>query len=637
MNDTLKRGFAILQQRGRWETEQRYFTQMRQDGIRRLNKPFPTAADLHFPLVDMTVGDLKPFWMAQAFGGDRISDFLPMKQELAAQAEAAADYFDFQLRYNTSQPYLRYVMEQMIDTMLLRGRGVIMAVTDPFNKWALSFKNIDPQFILIGQQYDDFWDADSWIWVQRLSVRQYKRNQNYEQKPEVIDKIKGRQDFQFNAIYLQRELIEGVNHTSNEDEIILWHEYERLPSGDIQVSVTAPMAEDETIRSPFKIPYSIEGKASCPFYAFTMEIKGEGGWYAPRGIARLNAAFEAYMCKCMNEDSDSMTFLNRPLFTGENVMDNSSNWDFFPGSYVPGNVSAVQMGSPPVSFMERINFTRGLSERRSRVPDFGQFDPEQSGGKPITATQSKITAGLQAVGADHNGDTFRNIRLLSFYKHLWCLMLHGNKCQMDAAKVNPTVTPKLTYLLSGDLQELPQQAMAEAYLVLPAGGSANKEVRQQRATARYGLLKGAPNIDQDELTKELIASDDARLVKKLLIPQKQKQASEAYDEDVELMVMAEGRPVPVLPGQDHATRVMEDAMYLHALEVKGKPVDPQSANVIKQHMAMHLQYLKQTQPVAFKAVAQQLMQIENAPAPGKVLPMQGQGQLVQPQTQGVMQ
>jgi hypothetical protein len=621
MNDTVERGLRVLADRTRWQREQEHYTQIRTDGMRRLNKPFPTAADLHFPLVDMTIGDLKPFWMAQAFGGDRIADFLPLTQEQSAVAEAAADFFDFQLRYNTNQPYLRYVMEQMIDTMLHRGRGVLMATTDPYNDWAIQLKNIDPQFLLIGSQFDDFWDADSWIYVQRLSVNQYKRDRNFEQGDDIIKRITGRSGFQLSSVYYQRELIEGVTHTNKEDEIILWHEYERRPSGDLVLSTSAPMADDVEIRDPFIIPYEMNGKSSNPFHSFTMEILGSGGWYAPRSVSRLLAAFEAFCTKCMNEDADQMTFMNRPLFTGEKPMDNSANWDFFPGSYVPGNVQAVQMGNPAMSFMERINFQRGLAERRARVPDFGQFSPEDTGGKPITATQSRIASGLQAVGADHNGDTFRNIRLLSFYKHLWALMLHRNKCQQDAAKAGNTSPASLTYILSNELKELPAQAMAEGYLVLPAGGTANKEQRLQRATARLGLLKGDPDIDQIELKTEYVAADDARLVKKLVVGASKRAQSEAYEEDLEIVVMSQGRPVPVLPGQDHATRVIECATYLHAQEVKGIPVNPQAVQVIQQHMGMHLQYLKETQPDALKQVVAMLQQIESAPAPGKVLPM----------------
>lgn len=85
--------------------------------------------------------------------------------------------------------------------------------------------------------------------------------------------------------------------------------------------------------------------------------------------------------------------------------------------------------------------------------------------------------------------------------------------------------------------------------------------------------------------------------------------------------MSEGRPVPVEPGQDHAIRLIECATYLHAQEVKGVAPNPQAIMVIQQHMGMHMQYLKQTQPNAVKQVLAMLQQIEQAPAPGKVLPM----------------
>jgi len=102
-------------------------------------------------------------------------------------------------------------------------------------------------------------------------------------------------------------------------------------------------------------------------------------------------------------------------------------------------------------------------------------------------------------------------------------------------------------------------------------------------------------------------------------------------------VMQEGRPFPVLPGQDHATRVIEDANFLHSRLVKGVPFDPQAAMVIKQHMAQHLMYLKQTQPAALKQVMQQIAQIEAQPGPGNVAQLpQGQPQ-EQPQPQEMAQ
>lgn len=591
MRETTEKAFEILGARAQWEQKQRAFYQLRHDGLRRRNKPFPSAADLHFPMIDMVIGDLKPFWVAQAFGGSRLCDFVSLAKDKSATQEAAGDYFDFILRYHTQN---RYRTEQMIDTMLLRGRGVLMAATDPFDGWKIKIRAIDPQYILMAEEYDDFTDADHWVWVQHLTVGQYQQDRNYNQDPDVLQMIRGSERAQDNIIRLEKEVREGVTHTSRKNEIVLWHHYIRQQSGGWVVETQCPQALDAEIREPFTVPYELNGEPSCPFHSFTMEIKDEG-WYSPRGLAELNAAFEQYACKCWNEESDYMTFGNKPLFTSDDPQQNINNLRFTPGSFIPGNLKAVQMPQPPISFQEKINFVRGLGEQRSRTPDFGQFAPSEKGEQPITATQSRISAGLQAVGADHNGDMFRSVRLIPWYRHLWCLMLHADRCQRDAGQV-----PTLSYYAANQLNELPEQAMHDNYLLIPAGGSANKQERVQRAGMRMTLLKGHPNIDQAELAREYLEADDARLIPKLYIQTDQKQQTEAFQEDVEIGVLEKGRPVPVLAGQDHVTRILELIGYLHSRAQLGVPPDPVAIQRIQEHMATHFEYLRETQPQVVK-------------------------------------
>ena len=62
----------ILLSRLTWESKQRLYYQMRHDGLRRIRKPFPTAADMHYPQIDMAIRRLKPFWMGQVQSGDRL-------------------------------------------------------------------------------------------------------------------------------------------------------------------------------------------------------------------------------------------------------------------------------------------------------------------------------------------------------------------------------------------------------------------------------------------------------------------------------------------------------------------------------------------------------------------------------------
>lgn len=597
MSDNLRdKGFQILADRGVWERKQRLFYQMRHDGLRRLNRPGPWAADQHLPLVDMNIGELKPFWSAQVFGGQRLCDFAAMRQQLQDTTESAADFHDFELRNFTN---FRLEMERMIDTMLLRGRGVMQAVVDPFAKYEIKFRSIDPLYILMPQQHDDFEDADYWIYVQTLSVPQYKRNRNYDQSPEVLRSIRGRKDFNFNSIEIDKQVREGVTHSTRDEEIILWHLWERT-AGGFTVHTFSPQATDKTIRRAYGCPYKVAGKTSNPFFSFTMEVKDEG-WYSPRGIAELNAAFEAYACTLWNHKTDSMKFGNTPLFTSDKEIPNSANIRFNPGEFIPGNIKAVEMPQPAFSFDQEINFSRGLAEQRARVPDFGIQDSSngQGGGNPRTATENTRIAGLQNVGADYNGEVFRSVRLQKLYKHTW-----GLCCQFKRER--------LSYYIGDDLKEMPEQALHDQYLVIPTGGPANKLEKMQKAVSRYQLLAGNPLVVQDELIKDVLAADDSRMIRRMLIPSAQKQQTEAYQEAVDIGVMSLGYPAPVIPNQDHATRVMVLVGYLQKQQMTGAPVEPIAVQRIQQHLAEHMKALKQTQPEAFRQVLAQIQQMEQA-------------------------
>lgn len=620
MNDKRDFGFQIIAERSVWERKQRLYYQMRHDGLRRLNKPGAWAADQHLPLVDMTITDLKPFWSAQVFGGERVCDFVAMREQLQEVTAAAAEYHDFELRHFSNY---RLAMERTLDTMLLRGRGVLLATTEPTDNHALVFRSIDPQCILMGQDHDDFDDADEWIYVQALTVAQYKANPHYNQEAAVLRAIRGRKDFNFNSIEIEKQLREGVTHSFRDNQIILWHHWQKCPDGWI-ITVFSPQATDIPIRPQYKCPYKVAKKASCPFFSFSMEVKDEG-WYSPRGVAELSAAFEAYACTLWNHKTDAMKFGNTPLFTSDKEIPNSSNIRFNPGELIPGNIKAVEMPQPAISFDQEINFARGISEQRTKVPDFGieQQGSMGNGGNPRTATENNRIAGLQNVGADYNGEVFRGTRLQKLYRHTWGLMLQFQRT-------------RLSYFVGNELKTLPQQALHDEYLVIPTGGPANKLEKLNRAGTRYQLFLGKPNINQDELAKDVLSADDARLVKRLLIPGDAKQQSESYQEAVDIGVMMIGYHAPVLPNQDHPTRIMVLLGYLQKQEQTGAPIEPVAMQRLQQHLAQHIEMLKQTQPDVAKQVIAQIQQLEQQAMQAKQPQNMVAGPGAEPQPQPAM-
>lgn len=593
MIDLLKKAQEIIGARGVWEQKQRLYYQMRHDGLRRRNKPWPTAADSHFPLIDMQIRKYKPFWLGQALASDRLASFVSMRDQLSPITESAADYFDFELKTNTK---FTRKLRTVVDTMALRGRGVLKAYVDPFDDYRIVFEAIDPTFILMPETANDFDDTDWFVHVKHLSVPQYQRDRRYDQDPDTIRAIRGRKDINLSQYWTDKELREGISHSRADDVIVIWEHYVRTLGG-WSVYPYSPQAPTKQIRKPYGVPYKFQGKVSLPFFSFVMEVKDEG-WYSSRGVAELCAPFESYATKLWNEKADYMTFSNRPVLTADQDIPNTANLRWAPGEFIPGNLRGVEIPQPPISFDQEMNFSRATSEQLIMMPDFGVSQEGAGGDKPRTATENNRIAQLQSVGVSDNGLLFKE-DLVKVYRHVWGLMLQFKRA-------------RLTYLVADQLKTLPQQALHDEYLIMPAGATDewDKQRRYQKAMNRLQVFRGAPNVNQDVLVQDALAADDPRLALKAFIPTQQKAASEAEDEAEEILILKDGFPAQVLPQEDHATRIHVLMSWLQRQEMQRVPVDPVAQQRIQQHLALHWQFLKQLQPQAAAALAQQLKQQE---------------------------
>ncbi len=68
-----------VSQRSPWELRQTRWYELRHNGLRRVNKPWPKAADLHWPLIDTAIEKLKPLFLQQALGMDVVASFVHFK------------------------------------------------------------------------------------------------------------------------------------------------------------------------------------------------------------------------------------------------------------------------------------------------------------------------------------------------------------------------------------------------------------------------------------------------------------------------------------------------------------------------------------------------------------------------------
>jgi hypothetical protein len=618
-------GFQILNNRQVYEERQRKYYIMRHEGLRRSRKPFPNAADLHLKLIDEKVNQKKAFTMATILGIPRLSTFLAMKQQQPEDTEAAANFFDYEIKNRTN--FLRQMIS-VVDAKWLRGKGVMKVYVDPYDDYRIVCENVDPLYILMPDDVNGFEDSYEWVHVRQMNVKQFCNDPRYCQdyrdddgdiNKKVLDKCRGGKDAarriatqrgrNFELIQEDKELREGYTHSYSSDTVIIWEHYVRTMGG-IMVYPYCPSALDIEIRKPYGVPYKVMGRVSAPLFEFNAELKDEG-WYSSRGVAEMIADKEIYGCKVWNAKADAMTFFTTPQYTSEVGVQNPANYRLAPGEVLPPGIAPVPLQNPPIAFDQEIAFARGEAELSAQSPDLGIEKPNQRGHEKRTAKEVGVASSIAQIG--QTLDNFvQNDDLSRLYRHVWGLMLQYKRKDM-------------MYFIDGELNEMPQQALHEAYQITAGGGTANwdKAQRVQLAVQRFELLGGKPNIDQDALVTDLIASDDPRLVKKLVVPTNEKAATEALDENTIINDMCPGPnrpsfPIPVLPGQDHLTRAKTILQWMDAANKMGTPQTTAEKQRLFQRLQQHMMMLKKMNPKGYQQLEMIIRQME---AQGQQKPM----------------
>lgn len=605
--ERFKRASTMLNARLVWEQNQRLYRQMRHTGLPRVSKPFPTAGDGHVSIIDNAIRKLKPYWVGQITSGDRLFNFTSLQEQLETLSDAAADWFHFML---TNRTKLLRKTRVMLDYMLLTGRGILKCTIDPTDDYNFVFEAVNPFFLIMPQEADGFEDADEFVHVRQFTVESYKRlDKRWNTDPDIIKRIRGQAPGTLEIDRQQKRLIEGITYTTNAESIIVYEHWIKTSSGH-DIEYYSPQAQDEPLRQTHQNPYEDDGGESMPFRGFQMEVKDEG-WYSPRGLGELLAVDEQFATKIVNEWADCMTFVNRPVFTSEKEMTNTANYRMVPGEFMPGNVKAVQMGSPPMSFQEMLALSRGFAEEKAQAPDFGITDSsgsgQQTGGKPRTATENQRIAALQSTGSNDNAMMFRE-DWSGLGKHCWAMAVQFKEHL------------SFQYYAASKTGEMPQQALHDQYLIMPDGSPEgwNRMQRFQKAVAAMQTFGGNPNVDSEVLTKDALTAYDANMAQKAFVPTNIKGASEYEDQAMEILLLTANPPFPVTvqPQQDHLSRIKCIIDWMHAAGKTGKPPTPGAVQLVQANLKQHMDFLQKQNPQAAKQLVQQIQSLEQASGGG---------------------
>ena len=545
--------------RARWETRQSLWYQMRNDGLRRRQKPWANASDFHFPLIDTTINKLKPAFFQQAMGLDVLATFVPMRTQLGAFTTAAEHWFSYKL--NEKSNYATEVMS-WIDHMLVSGQGVMKIYWNP-DKKQVEFQAVDPMYIIVPPWTKGLDTADRITQVMPMSLDHYKRLGIYDTSKETIDRIKGgnvKDAGVTDDLKYEREIREGITHSNDMDQVIVWEVYTQDEDGKWMIKCFSPQAPEIPLRDDMEVPFD---HGQPPFAVTKYEIT-DGGWYSPRGVCEVLAPFEASMCKIWNEKMDAFTLFNKPLFRAERDLPNSVNLRLNPGQILPFGIAPVQMPSTPMDFDKEVQQTQAIAEQRVTVPDYG-----------IMADRDRRTATeIESVNAQAQQNMDLRLRLFrqalgDLFRMSWSVLLQFDK-------------KSLQYRFLEDSLTVDPVALHDEYQLEPRGGMdmVSKTMLLNKAVQRKQLFMNSPWINQVELDKSILELEDPALIPRLVQDPNEKAASEVTDEQQMLPALLIGEMIPAGQVNEHPARIGVLMQYLEKARQAGLQISPEGQQAI---------------------------------------------------------
>jgi hypothetical protein len=576
-----------------WEDRQATWYQMRHDGIRRSNKPFKGAADMHFPLADMQIDKAKPNYIDQIYSQELLAEFRSLSAAARMYEVANAQWFHFQLTQNTN---FEKQMNRVVDSVCMRGKGILKFFWDAENN-RLRSEAINPLYVIVPSWTDELEEADWIVHVQHYSEEAYKRKSYFKQDPDFIKSIQGKGD-EGKIHEAEKYTREGLTQADDSKKIVIWEVWERTGK-QWKIRTYSPLRHDEPVRPDLICPYNkgIFADGAHPFCEFNYEEKEEG-YYSGRGITEKVAPFEASINKDWNSKNDYQTFSTVPIFVpGKDVMlPSNANLTMKPGMLFPYNISPLQFPAIPGDLWQSMSQTRMVAEQAVGTPDFGTSNTQAGGGGggKKTATETNVIANVFGASLGLKARNFRR-ELAHAYKIAWALLIQYANQDLD-------------YWYRNEMAQLDRQALEHAYRIDPSGSgdNINRQLIQQKAIARKQMFTGNPNINQYELDKSVLEADDPRLVSRLLMDNNTSKQDQIEDQAQELTVMLMGFSPVIKDGDDDMAHLESMVAFVQKQLARPGGLPGEALATIGQHASGHLEKLKKKQPPVYAAKGRQL-------------------------------
>lgn len=593
-----------IQSRKTWMDRARLWYQLRREGIPRANPPWENASDVHVPLVDTYIEQLKPYYFAQLYSSDRLARFVPtapISQSMSQQIiNAIEEWFDFQLKHNSN---FEEEIIKAIDLMLERGRSIMKLVYEPDQK-RIEFIAIPPEFIIVPPHTKSIYKAERIVHVYDISITDYQLDDRYNQKID-LELIAGSGKFYDEQLQLSRQRFEGITHHTDPERIIVWECWTKDRKGWL-VQTFSPLYPEYDLREPFYCPYEISDPQKhkphiAPFVEFQYEIIDQGSYYSPRGIAALVGIYQMEIKKLIDLQNDYATVILKPLFYSSSHPRAPVRLE--PGTVVGTDIQPIPLPQVPFSVDKMILLFRDFAERRIASPDYGLTQIRQPTRNPRTATE--ISAILETAS------TSIDLRMRIFRLSLSKLYQMAFQILRDQAGWQ-----NIVLWTAGTGVQISQDAIAAPYLVQPAGGTSGepRSVQYYKAIARYQMFVGHPFINQAELVKTVLEADDAGILRRLFQDPGISASSEAEEQAMEIAVAKIGFPPVVEPSDNHEMHLAVILTYVQSLLQSGTPPSAYELQALIAHSTTHLEQLRMQNPqkaLEFETAFKNLLGLNN--------------------------
>lgn len=336
--------------------------------------------------------------------------------------------------------------------------------------------------------------------------------------------------------------------------------------------------EDRAWKELFSREDRFESMASAlAFFSFQ---QGNGTMHGSKGIGRELYAMAGILDRSRNDVVDRLLLAGKVIIQGEERLLKRFRMSLVGNAILIGSaytVSQARIDGDVEPFMALDNYLTAILDQIA-----GAASPKQLEGERVTAAQVNLVAGREEESRDVIIERFLT-QWADLMSTLQKRLVDPESSEEDAKAFQERM---LKFMTREELDMLANSPVASTV--------ADYSERERQQIALVGAENaGNPLIDQKELKRrQLTAQINEEFANAVLIPDNDPTvtAEQQRLQQLELLVLTQGQPVPVSPRDNHRVHldVLKPAMEQAGMEVAGNPAVTPLLQALVDHASQHI-------------------------------------------------